>query len=312
MQSIYTIYYNSGEDVTPLRYCDGYTHAEELLEAVAADFMKLYKGDLPHRVVKYTEGDNVDTFSTKLYKDATFTQGVCFVKKKYEATMYEKICTVGTVYNTYSVKYLGRLGVMAQQYVTPTQQVQLIDGLRSQVLHKEQLLNQQDLQMKRQDSELRRLEKTIERTETETDRLNAIVDNYDRENTRLRKVEAEQASEIARIQVELTMRNVGVFENENPAELENFSSNCLPNSTIDSSEVPRVPAPPRPPTEFSIKKQSIAPVLDELKAKFAQIVEGNAMSLLSKKIANDDIAIDKLIAEIDQIGDLPFKKLKNE
>lgn len=274
MQSIYTIYYNSGDDVTPLRYCDGYTHAEELLEGVAGDFMKLYKGDLPHRVVKYTEGDNADTYSAKLYKDATFTQGVCFVRKKYEATMYEKNCTVGTVYNTYSVKYIGRLGVMAQQYVTPTQQVQLIDGLRSQVLHKEQLLNQQNLQMKRQDAELRRLEKTIERTETETDRLNAIIDNYNRENTRLSKIEAEQASEIARLQVELTMRNVGVFAYENP--------------TIDYLEVSRVPTflienAKRPATELSIKEQSIAPVLDELKAKFAQIVEGNAMSLLNKK-----------------------------
>lgn len=303
MQSIYTIYYNSGEDVTPLRYCDGYTHAEELLEAVAADFMKLYKGDLPHRVVKYTEGDNVDTFSTKLYKDATFTHGVCFVKKKYEATMYEKICTVGTVYNTYSVKYLGRLGVMAQQYVTPTQQVQVIDGLRSQVLHKEQLLNQQDLQMKRQNAELNRLEKTIERTANETERLNAIVDNYDRENTRLRKLEKENADEIARLQVELTMRN---------AELDNFSYKCQLTDPVDTLEVPRVPAPPRPPTEHSIKKQSIAPVLEELKTKFAQIVDGNTMSLLSKKTAADNIAIDKLIAEIDNMGDLPFKKLKNE
>lgn len=300
MQSIYTIYYNSGEDVTPLRYCDGYTHAEELLEAVAADFMKLYKGDLPHRVVKYTEGDNVDTFTAKLYKDATFTHGVCFVKKKYEATMYEKICTVGTVYNTYSVKYLGRLGVMAQQYVTPTQQVQLIDGLRSQVLHKEQLLNQQDLQMKRQDAELKRLEKTIERTETETDRLNAIVDNYDRENTRLRKVEGEQATEIGRLQVELAMRT---------AEVENFSVN---RRYTEDTDVPRVPTPPRRPTELSIKNNSIAPVLDELKAKFAQIIEGNAMSLLSKKTAADDIAIDKLIDEIDKMSDFPIVKLKTD
>lgn len=285
MQSIYTIYYNSGDDVTPLRYCDGYTHAEQLLEAVAADFMKLYKGDLSHRIVKYTEGDNVNIFSNKLYKDTTFNQGVCFVQKKYEATMYEKICTVGTVYNTYSVIYLGRLGVMAQQYVTPTQQVQLIDGLRSQVLHKEQLLNQQDLQMKRNEAELKRLEKTIERGEAESERLNAIIDNYDRENVRLR-------SNIARF----------------PVDYPEFSS-VVPNEP----DIPRVPAPPRPPTLLSIKNKSLTPVLDELKAKFAKI-DGNAISLLSKKsVYTDDLAIDKLIDEINKMSDdLPFLKLKTE
>jgi len=156
MQSVYTIFYNTGNDVSHLRYCNGYSHAEELMESVAEDFMKLNYTGVPRKICKYD--DNVDT-CIKLNADKSFPEGIVFVQKKYEMTIYKKTILPGKVYNSSEVKYLGRFGVMAQQQELSEHQRMVLESLREQLFHKEQLLNQQEQLIRRQELEISRLDR---------------------------------------------------------------------------------------------------------------------------------------------------------
>jgi len=156
MQSVYTIFYNDG-DVSHIRYCNGYSHAEQLMSSVVEDFMKMHYTGLPRKICKY-EGYDGEEFCAKLYKDSTFTNGLVFVQKKFEMTVYEKKILPGKVYNSYSVNYLGRFGVIAQQQEISEHTSMLIESLRTQITHKDQLLNQQEQLIRRQELEITRLE----------------------------------------------------------------------------------------------------------------------------------------------------------
>jgi hypothetical protein len=127
------------------------------MPSVSEEFMKMHYTGLPRKICKY-EGDGAEEFCTKLYKDATFTNGLVFVQKKFEMTVYEKTVLPGKVYNSYAVRYLGRFGVIAQQQELSEHTQLLIDSLRTQLSHKDQLLNQQEQLIRRQELEVTRLE----------------------------------------------------------------------------------------------------------------------------------------------------------
>lgn len=159
MESIYTVYFNDGSDVIPLRFTNGFTHTDDIFQDIAQEFVTKRFPETPLSIRKY---DETLVFSAALKADITFPFGIAFAKKNHEACVYEKTRSVGTVYNTYFVRYLGKIGVMSQQQATPEHQRLLIDTLRSQIILKDSLLSQQDLMMKRLECENKRLETMLD------------------------------------------------------------------------------------------------------------------------------------------------------
>jgi hypothetical protein len=175
MQSVYTIYFNNGEEIAPLRYCNGYSHAEELMESVYIEFMKINYTGRPCRICKYEEGSNAEIFKAQLYKDNTFSEGIVFVQKKYESTVYEKTFTPGYLGGTTTTKYLGRIGVIAQKYEIPTYVKQQIDNQQQQIMSQSTIITQQENIIKRYAQDLQRSDYQIARNDVEIDRLRTML-----------------------------------------------------------------------------------------------------------------------------------------
>lgn len=283
MQSVYTIFYNTGNDVSHLRYCNGYTHAEELMEEVVGDFMKINYTGLPRKICKYM--DDANTFSAKLYADATFPNGLVFVQKKYEATIYEKTAIVGTFRTSYDVQYIGRFGVLSQQQTMSEHQVQLLDSMRIQVSHKDQLLNQQEQLIRRQEMEIERLD------------------------GQCGKLDANKEQMILRLEVEI-QRMVEQCSTLN-AEITQLQEDKY-YGPVGSAVAAATPT--KVPKTILIKQnEAIAPILDELKNAFAsntfllkpksarKAIIKPSQKTTPKKVANDDAAIDIMIKEIEDI-----------
>ncbi|HMP28609.1 MAG TPA: hypothetical protein PKD85_03360 [Saprospiraceae bacterium] len=158
MQSLYTIYFNNGNDVIPLFYTKGYTSAEEDFEDTAKSFVKrFYSEETPYSIRKYEEAV---PFTTKVKADASFPSGIIFARKMHDACIYEKVCYPGKVYNGYDVKYIGRIGVLCQQHDPSTQYTEHINSLKSQIDQKDKMLAQQELIISRYEADIARLEKS--------------------------------------------------------------------------------------------------------------------------------------------------------
>lgn len=155
MQSLYTIYFNNGNDVTPLFYTKGYTAAEAEMEETAKSFVKrFFTEKTPCIIKKYEESV---PFMAKVKADVSFPSGVVFAKKMHDACIYEKICHPGSVYNTYSVKYIGRIGVLCQQQEISEHHTEYIKVLKEQIDQKDRMISQQELIVKRLEAEVSRL-----------------------------------------------------------------------------------------------------------------------------------------------------------
>lgn len=189
MMSVYIVYFNNETEVVPLRTCENYTDAEKNFEGIAQDFVKTYYVDTdrnqkvsgfqtpprsdglndtlhPVMICKYEEGKNssISLFSAELKANIKFPFGIAFVRKRHEALVYEKICYPGKVYNSYCVKYLGRINILMQDLPEQTATIyrlkDVIDSQQNKVLKLEE--------------EIKRLEYTndvLERSQKELSRM---------------------------------------------------------------------------------------------------------------------------------------------
>ena len=289
MQSVYTIYFNNGDEVTPIRYCNGYSHAEELMENVATEFMKVNYTGRPRRICKY-EDSNVETFKAQLYKDASFPEGIVFVQKKFEATVYEKTFTPGYLGGTTTTKYLGRIGVIAQQYEIPPYVKQQIENQQQQIHAQSTVIAQQETTIHRQEQDLKRSDYQIVRIDLELEKLRDMLNRHMEEkksttvefdilNVRLAKMESELANALSCIEG-LEAENANLNK-----QLSFYDYDVVFKE--NKSAVPQAPVPKRPQSELARKNAAIAPVLNELKDA---VISGSwrKTQLKSIKKINDD------------------------
>jgi hypothetical protein len=269
MQSLYTIYFNNGNDVTPLFYTKGYTAAEAEMEDTAKSFVKrFFTEETPCIIKKYEEST---PFMAKVKADVSFPSGVIFAKKMHDACVYEKICYPGTMYNTYSVKFLGRIGVLCQQQEISEHHTEYINVLKAQIDQKDRMVSQQELIIKRLEAEVSRLEKSV---------------------TEIRKSFEN-------------MLNSKSFENEvacleqKAIDAQYTPSHHTPVDYILS--VPDAPPAPKPVSVSNFAKigQITGDVLQELNKLFE---EKNALDADRQRKKEDDRIFDELISEIENLG----------
>lgn len=287
MQSVYTIYFNNGEEVTPLRYCNGYSHAEELMETVATEFMKVNYTGRPRRICKYEEGSTVETFKAQLYKDATFPEGIVFVQKKHESTVYEKTFVPGYIGGTTTVKCLGRISVMAQQYEIPQYVKQQIENQQQQILSQNTVIVQQETTIRRQEQDLKRSDYQIAHNDIELDQLRDMIKRY-MDEKKSWSIEMEELKlRLAKIEAELDE-----VEAEN-ASIKDRVEYIIP----EAPEMPDIPK--RPQTDLSKKNAAIAPVLSQLKDAVVSGSWRRSEHIKAVKKLKDDRELANMIAEID-------------
>lgn len=309
MQSVYTIYFNNGGEVVPLRYCNGYSHAEELMESVAADFMKVNYTGRPRRICKYEEGSTAETFKAQLYKDTTFPEGIVFVQKKYESTVYEKTFTPGYLGGTTATKYLGRIGVMAQQYEIPPYVKQQIENQQQQITSQSTVITQQDTTIRRQEQDIKRSDYQIARSDVELEQLRNMLNRHMEEkkstaaemdilNVRLAKMESELADAASRMEA-LEAENINLNEQLILSDVEIGVKMIVPKAP-DATNAPPNVVPKRPQSELARKNAAIAPVLSELKEA---VVSGSwrKSQLKAIKELKDDKDLERMITKIDSL-----------
>lgn len=168
-QNIYTIYFNTSNDVIFLGVCKGFSDLEAnfdvavkaVIEHLCQDSASTSEG-IATKIYKYDEkiNGNADLFLILLKNDISFPQGIAFVKKRYEACVYEKIQFPGKLYNSYTTRYLGRVGVLSQPFTLPENIAAQIDNLNRQLDVNQRIISQQEQTIRRQDSEILRLEHT--------------------------------------------------------------------------------------------------------------------------------------------------------
>jgi hypothetical protein len=165
MLSVYSVYFNNEADVVVLASCENYSDVEKNFAKYAQHFVNYYYPDSatsnsaahPVKICKYEEGVNSSAVlaSAVVKSDVSFPKGLVFIKKKFEACVYEKTCYPGTVYNSYVVKYLGRIGVIMQEVPGQTEVIQRLKDVADA-----------------QESKIRRLEADIKRLEA----ANAVLE----------------------------------------------------------------------------------------------------------------------------------------
>jgi len=261
--------------------------------------MKVYYTGLPRKTCKYEDGSNVTAFSAQLYADSTFPSGIVFVRKRYEAMVYEKTCVAGVLRNTYDVKFLGRIGVMAQQYALSEQHSQLIDSLRSTNASKDQLIAQQETMIRRLEYDVSKLEGTCAKSDDAKSKYKERV------------VELER--ELADIKATVPLVEVPLYAIPHP--------------------------PKRPLTEFQMKKNAARSFLGELNDLFSDegtlvsdyfksvkeskkaakkqtdcsnleidtIIAETAGAAVKPQTEHDDLTIAAMIADLDSIIVAPLK-----
>lgn len=160
-------------NVIPLRLCENYNDAEKNFEETANEFVKTQTNPShPIKIIKdirFTDY-SANVFVSMLKTDSSFPFGIAFVRKNHEAFVYEKICYPGTVYNSYVVKYLGRIDVLMQNIpgmISETEQKVKLDRMKD-------IIDFQEAKIMKLEAEIKRLEYT-----------NTILENSksDRENS---------------------------------------------------------------------------------------------------------------------------------
>jgi len=172
MENIYVITFNNEAEVIQLGFCNGYVSADENFDATVKLFVKKFYAlsgatSVAVKVCKYDEniasaaaypsqGRSVaDAYCVIFKADTSFHKGVIFVKKRHEATVYEKD-------SKGNVKYLGRIGVLGLVVEISEQQRNKIESLEARLSLNATLISQQDLSLKRQEAEIVRLERSLE------------------------------------------------------------------------------------------------------------------------------------------------------
>ncbi len=161
MEIIYVTLFNSEADVISLGFCSSYTHAEEIFDNTIKSFVKSFYAltsatSVAVKVCKYDDSIASASKYISLFKnDTSFPKGVIFVKKRHEATVYEKD-------SKGNVKYLGRISVLALAVEISEQQRNKIELLEARLSLNATLISQQDLSLKRQNAEIARLERNLE------------------------------------------------------------------------------------------------------------------------------------------------------
>lgn len=264
MQSVYTIFFNREDEVIPLRYCNGYSHAEELLDSVTDNFMKTYYTGLPRKTCDITlqKSEDSSNIVSQIYTDASFPAGIVFVRKRYDVVVYQKTCVSGLVRNTYNVKCLGRIGVMAQQYALSEQHTQLIDSLRATNTRQEQLIAQQEIMIRRLEHDIMRLEGVCGKTAAELEELRQAL-AHPQTDVQVYEIPQPPVPPRAPNQIELRKMSVRPVV----GELKTIFDNADDNTVASYFE--------------GVKERSLSK---------------------RKKIASDDLAIDALIADLDSIS----------
>lgn len=163
MQSLYTVYFNDGANVTPLFYIEGYTAADERFVDTARAFVRRFfpgspeTQEVPFIIKKYEEPA---TFTAAVYADYNFKKGIVFAKKMHEAVVYEKIHYPGRIRDSYEVKCVGRIGVLCQTQEMPEQDRSYIDSLKIQIDQRDKIISQQENMIKRLEADVTRLERS--------------------------------------------------------------------------------------------------------------------------------------------------------
>lgn len=179
MQHLYIIYFNDGNEVTPLCCTNGYTTADEKFEETTQIFLKkFFSPEVPYTIRKYKE---INQFTIDIKSDISFPHGIAFSKKLHDACVYEKVCHPGNVYNSYSVKYIGRIGVISQDRPFSEQENEQFGYLKKQIEQKDNLISKQDSIIDRLEKEIVNLKKTqysiIDRLEKEFVKSDIVLPN---------------------------------------------------------------------------------------------------------------------------------------
>lgn len=169
MLSVYSVYFNNEADVIVLSSCENYSDVEKNFAKYAQNFVNYYYPDSttsdpsvhPVKICKYEEGVNSSAAlaSAVVKSDVSFPKGLVFIKKKFEACVYEKTCYPGTVYNSYVVKYLGRIGVIMQE---TADQREVIQRLKDVADVQERKIRELEADIKRLEAANAVLEKNAE------------------------------------------------------------------------------------------------------------------------------------------------------
>ncbi len=314
MITVYIVYFNNESEVIPLRLCENYTDAEKNFEGIMNDFIKIYYADAdrsattnitpptgtpstgtpltiasdsvsagvvptsapihPFKICKYEENVNSSAtlFSATLYKDISFPFGIAAVRKRHEACLYEKTRSLGSLWYTYAVKYLGRIGVMS---VELPEQTRIINTMKEVTDKQEERLQDQTRAMQLFDSQ----------NKTEIQRLELLLSKQKAEVERLEYTNNILEQHLAEVKASI------------PPPPPFSSPSSTPSSCLEWNESPlflieRKAPVKKKPTEMSAKKDSYAPVLEELTKLLAE----------KKKIIDTNYSLDVLIAEIDNFG----------
>lgn len=116
MSSIqYTVYFSSNDEIVLLTKCEDYNHAENIFESdiVPAFFEKTET--IPYQMLKHKEGSSSEDQILTLLPPENVSEWYVFIRRKHEVTVYKKILLKGRLYNSYTVKYVGKIGVFSQR-----------------------------------------------------------------------------------------------------------------------------------------------------------------------------------------------------
>lgn len=215
MITVYIAYWNNVNtlEITPLRLCENYTEASNNFQDIAIEFAKIYyDGQIPPhpiKICKYEEKVNDSApLAISLFKsDSTFTSGLLFVKKKHDACVYEKICYPGTVYNSYVVKYIGRIGVVMQDLPIQTE---IIAKLKENAALHESKIQKLEAEVKRLEYTNQLLEST---QKTLLSRRETFLAEEHRPEKPKRKLSDQPPTEEQNLQADLLKELTNSFKN---------------------------------------------------------------------------------------------------
>jgi hypothetical protein len=116
MSSIqYTVYFSSNDEIIPLTRCEDYNHAEDIFESDVVPAFLEKTETIPYQMLKHKEGSLPEEQILAILPPENISEWYVFIKRKHEFTVYKKILLKGRLYNSYTVKYVGKIGVLSQK-----------------------------------------------------------------------------------------------------------------------------------------------------------------------------------------------------
>lgn len=163
---IYIVYYNNETEVLPLKSFGYNPSFFEIFDQIHTIFASKIFGnpDVQIKIVKYEETVNSTPvlYMPLLKADVSFPEGLSFVRKNHEAFIYRKIKYPGAIYDTFVVKYLGRIGVLEipspEAPINPVTDLEM-RNLNIQIGMLDKIIEQQDKIIQNQSLEIEELNK---------------------------------------------------------------------------------------------------------------------------------------------------------